>query len=234
MQRAVGSAYQRARSPAQKAERSARIVAAARELLAEGRDSRDLSLSDLARRAGMAKSNVYRYFESREAVLLMLLAEDWTAWAAEMGAVAAEVEANLHRPVAARLEEVAARLAAATTRRPQLCKLMSVLPSVLEQNVSLDTVRAFKRGSATLRAEVRAALHGALPELGIEQHDELLGLVFVFLVGGWPLAHPVPCVREALRLEGLDAMHGDFEGEMARAYVLLARGLLVLAEERGR
>ena len=62
-------AYQRARSPEQKAERTEQILSAAEAMLAEGQDSSALSLNVLAKRAGMAKSNIYRYFESREALL---------------------------------------------------------------------------------------------------------------------------------------------------------------------
>src|SRR4051812_50004066 len=39
-----------------------------------------LSLNELSRRVGLAKSNVLRYFESREAVLLELLDAAWREW----------------------------------------------------------------------------------------------------------------------------------------------------------
>ena len=43
-----------------------------------------VTLNELSRRAGLAKSNVLRYFESREAVLLELLDSDWQDWLAQL------------------------------------------------------------------------------------------------------------------------------------------------------
>src|ERR1700742_2928047 len=40
----------------------------------------DVTLNELSRRVGLAKSNVLRYFESREAVLLDLLGSQWQEW----------------------------------------------------------------------------------------------------------------------------------------------------------
>src|ERR1700761_8818821 len=40
----------------------------------------DVTLTELSRRVGLAKSNVLRYFESREAVLLDLLGSQWQEW----------------------------------------------------------------------------------------------------------------------------------------------------------
>ncbi|MDX6524592.1 MAG: hypothetical protein QOI43_103, partial [Gaiellales bacterium] len=60
-------AYQRARSAEHKEERREAILAAARELAAE-RSVREVSLGDIARRVGLAKSNVLRYYETREEV----------------------------------------------------------------------------------------------------------------------------------------------------------------------
>ncbi len=60
--------FRRARSPARKALRRAALLRAAAELVdADGPEG--VSLAAIAARAGGAKSNVYRYFESREEIL---------------------------------------------------------------------------------------------------------------------------------------------------------------------
>jgi AcrR family transcriptional regulator len=62
---------QRARSDEQREVRRRAILDAAAAMLDEMRWRR-VSLNELSRRVGLAKSNVLRYFESREAVLFEL------------------------------------------------------------------------------------------------------------------------------------------------------------------
>ena len=61
--------FERARQPEQKELRREAILEAATELLAE-KGLHDISLSAIARRAKLSKANLYRYFESREAIFL--------------------------------------------------------------------------------------------------------------------------------------------------------------------
>jgi AcrR family transcriptional regulator len=61
------------------------ILAAAAGMLAE-MPVADVSLTELSRRVGLAKSNVLRYFDSREAVLLELLDDAWRDWLAGLAA----------------------------------------------------------------------------------------------------------------------------------------------------
>ena len=71
--------FQRARSPEQRAERRRSILDTASVMLAE-MPVADVTLNELARRVGLAKSNVLRYFDSREAVLLELLHAALQEW----------------------------------------------------------------------------------------------------------------------------------------------------------
>src|SRR3954467_13025473 len=71
--------FQRARSDEQRAERRRTILATAETMLTE-MPVAQLSLNELSRRVGLAKSNVLNYFESREAVLLELVDTETAAW----------------------------------------------------------------------------------------------------------------------------------------------------------
>ena len=55
------------------------IMAVARDMLAE-KNVGDISLRELSDRVGLAKSNVLRYFDSREAIFLEVLDEEFAAW----------------------------------------------------------------------------------------------------------------------------------------------------------
>lgn len=220
----MARAYQRARSPEQKAQRTEQILSTAETMLAEGQAVTSLSLNELARRAGMAKSNVYRYFESREAILLALLEERTKTWAAEAAHELASIDRR--RSVAHRIETMASIMAHGVGKRPVMCHLISVLPSVLEHNVSMEVVRAYKLASLTVMHELAGAMQRSLPELALEAHGELLHHAFAFIVGSWPLAHPAPMVVEALQIPELAEFNHDFERDLTRVVTLMARGML--------
>src|SRR3984957_2847590 len=75
--------FQRARSEEQREARRRAILDAAVAMLAE-MPVAEVTLNELSRRAGLAKSNVLRYFESREAVLLELLDSAWQDWLVQL------------------------------------------------------------------------------------------------------------------------------------------------------
>ena len=143
--------FQRARRPEHKRQRYEAILAAARTLAV--RDGvRAVSLADIAAAVGMHKSALLRYFETREEIYLRLAADDWRDWVAAMRVALAPLPAGS-------VAEVAAAFATTLGERPLLCDLLTHAPLNLERNVSLETVREFKRtavGSVDeLSAQVR-------------------------------------------------------------------------------
>ena len=64
--------FQRARQPNQIAERKEAVLRAALKLF-QKHGLENVSLNDIAQEIGCAKSNLYRYFESREHIYLLLL-----------------------------------------------------------------------------------------------------------------------------------------------------------------
>ena len=79
----TAGSFQRARQPAQKQQRREALLHAAATLLDE-HGLEGVSLSAIARQAGLAKSNVYRYFDSREQILLELFAADEAVWVGQL------------------------------------------------------------------------------------------------------------------------------------------------------
>jgi AcrR family transcriptional regulator len=177
------------------------------------------SLSAIARAAGISKANLYRYFESREAILLAVaLAElrEWTAaLAAELSALAGSGD----------LEAVADVLATSLARRPRLCALISSLSSVLEHNVSEAVVVDFKRQFAALTDDPTRALHAAVPALSPADARALLTYAYLFVAGAWPSSNPPPVVAQVLAREEFADMCVSFEPTIRAHALTLLRGL---------
>ncbi len=212
--------FQRARHPEQKEQRRLSILAAAREMLDEA-GPEDLSLNKLARRAGLAKSNVYRYFESREEVLMHVLQSDLDDFLSDLESRLGGLRGK------SRTDRFVEHIVKSVSDRPRLCQLVSVLSSVLEQNLSAEGVRSFKRATLGRVQRTILAAHDAVPELSISQHLEVMRYAFALLVGLWAATHPGPTVERVLAEDPeLAAMHNGFETDFERGLKLVVRGLL--------
>jgi AcrR family transcriptional regulator len=226
----AGPDFRRARRPEQREQRRQAILDAAAAMLAEIPVA-DISLRELSRRVGLAGSNVLRYFETREGVFLALLdklSEEWLdQLERDLGA------SSSHAPVEP-VEQIAQTWARSLASRPLLCELTSVLAGVLERNVSVDSVRQFKRRAIARNVRLANLIQAALPDLSGGAALETASLATTLLAGLWPLANPGPVVRAATEDPELAAAHVDFTGRMTRGLVLLLAGQLATGKARER
>ncbi|GIE92734.1 TetR/AcrR family transcriptional regulator [Paractinoplanes rishiriensis] len=156
--------FQRARNDEQREIRRRAILDTAAAMLDE-MPVADVGLNELSRRVGLAKSNVLRYFESREAVLLELLDYFLRNWLAELaGELAAGVDPG--RPAVDRAGRLADVLSRSLADRPVLCDLFNAQGGVLEHNVSVEVVRRHKRDSLESLGALAELVRRHVPELG--------------------------------------------------------------------
>ena len=209
--------FQRARRPEQREVRRQAILDVAEAMLAQDPTS-GISLREISRRVGLATSNVLRYFESREAIFLELLARESTSW---LDALEHELDALEPSTGVPACERVAGIWAATLVDRPTLCELWSVMSSVLERNVSVETVRTFKRGAIARNQRLADLVARRIPGLRPEAAVEVASMASAFMAGVWPLANPGPTVVAATEDPDLLAAHVDFRSRLARMLVLL-------------
>lgn len=210
--------FQRARRPEQKEERRQHLLDTAKTALRGGMEVSELGLNELARQAQMTKSNVYRYFENREELLLALLEEESDQWRADLGA-------RLAAAPQLTLEQIARDFASSCASRPLMCRLFSILPSIIERNVSPERLTEFKRNSVTLLGDVAEQLHRLAPALPLTAYLEFLRLAIALMIGLWPLASPAVALCGVLELPELQPLRYDFETDLAAGLLLVLRGL---------
>jgi AcrR family transcriptional regulator len=218
--------FQRARSEEQRQARREAILRAAAGMLAE-MPVAELSLNELSRRVGLAKSNVLRYFESREAVLLDLLDSAWRSWLDRLAAdLPRRVDAAA--PVADRRERTAGAVAASLAGERLLCELMSVSAGVLEHNVSPAVARSYKLSAIANTKALGALVHGRLPELSAEGAANFAAGTLAATTGIWPLAQPSEAMLTLYEQEPeLAVLRLDFGGALGEFLATLLAGCLV-------
>ncbi len=204
----TSTAFQRARTAEQQQQRRDDILAAARSLLAD-LPLESISLRELARTVGLSKSNVVRYFPTREAVFLAVLVEDSAVWLDDLAeALAGRGRARSGR---GRNAEVARAVAASLVRHPRCCELLSAAQGVLERNVDVETARWFKQSALDVLVRLGDAVGGRLPVLTPRQRFEVAGITWITVAGAWPASRPSPPVAEALSTPHLAPLTVDLE-----------------------
>ncbi|WP_191297797.1 TetR/AcrR family transcriptional regulator [Lentzea cavernae] len=213
--------FQRARTDEQRNERRRQILDAAAAMLTEVPVA-GLTLTALSRRVCLAKANVLRYFESREAVLLALLEAEIADWISELESATPGAGTAPERG-----DRLADLLATSLTRRPVLCDLISAQSTVLERNISADTALQHKRAVLGYLGTLVRFTGRHLPELGDEDAATLMQTVMLTAVAAWPGSRPPQAVLDAYAADpALAVMCVDFTDVVRRTTEVVAAGLL--------
>jgi AcrR family transcriptional regulator len=229
----MGTTFQRARSDEQRAIRRQAILDTTATMLQE-MPVADVSLNELSRRVGLAKSNVLRYFDSREAVLLELLdalTREWLEHLATELPAAVSARARYER----RAEQLAGALARSLAERPVLCDLLSAQAAVLEHNVSVAVIASFKRRAVVSATALVGLVVEALPELTEDQAWRLVLGALLLASALWPHATPPQAVFDAYEQDPeLGAMRLEFVPTLEDNVTTLAVGLHARARRASR
>jgi TetR/AcrR family transcriptional regulator len=209
--------FQRARQPDQINLRREALLAAAAELFdTEGPGG--AGLNAIAARAGFTKSNVYRYFESREDVLLALFLDEFDRLS---DAIEAAISARPVGDTAA----VAEAITVCFVAQPRCCHLMSIFSSVLEQNVSEKTIESVKRHLRRRTEGIVAALMNRLPGAKPEDCGWAITMTSALVAGMWPGVHPSAAVAAVLAKPEFAHMLLQPERDLKRAIAALLAGI---------
>ncbi|MEU6011875.1 TetR/AcrR family transcriptional regulator [Streptomyces sp. NPDC047453] len=216
--------FQRARSEEQREIRRQAVLDTTASMLEE-MPVGDISLNELSRRVGLAKSNVLRYFESREAILLELLDRAWQQWTADLPALLdAGIDATA--PMSRRGDQFAAAVTASLAERRVLCDLLSSQTGVLEHNVSPQVAARYKRAAVANVAEVATLARRHLPELG-DSAPQLTVAVIMAIGAVWTHARPSKAMLAAYEADpSLAVFKMDFATALQEMLATLTAGAL--------
>jgi AcrR family transcriptional regulator len=220
----MATTFQRARSEEQRAVRTQAILETAAAMLEE-MPVADVSLNELSRRVGLAKSNVLRYFESREAVLLELLARSVREWVDQL---ATDLPTAVRRRSAfkRRAEQLSGAVVGSLVAHPVLCDLISAQAGVLERNVSVEAIIRSKLATLADAETLTALVQDALPELSPDDAWQYMIATWLMTAALWAHRRPPAALVEACAAdERLAPMHLDFADTLTVHLTTLAIGL---------
>lgn len=210
--------FQRARNAEQKQQRRNDIVAAAATLFVDhGFDG--VSLNAIAREVGLAKSNIYRYFGSREEIFLALVAADYGEYVEAVRAALAPLEAS------GDIDAVGAAFASIAAARPRLCALTAVLSSVIELNISEEAFVEFKTQVRAVSDAITAAMRQALPDLPEAAAYDFQRYLQALAAGLWPMAKTSTKFSHIMERPEFHNFCVEFERDLTSSTIAVLRGL---------
>jgi AcrR family transcriptional regulator len=226
---AASETFLRARRPEQKQQRREDILAAARELALIG-GVRGVSLAGIAARAGIDKSALLRYFETREQIFLELTAREWAPWvrALHHGLDGVAPGSGDARPGSGDAADMVADVVARSFGdRPLFCDLLAHAPLNLERNVSSTAVRGYKLISLGAVGEAADVVHRALPDLTEQECREFIAAIASLAGSLWQIANPVPALAAMFAADPALALAClDLVPRLRRTAEILLAGLI--------
>ncbi len=211
--------FQRARKPEQKQQRRDDIIAATAALF-EQHGFEGVSLNAIAREAGLAKSNVYRYFGGREEIFLALVAVDYDDYVAAVGEALAPLSGSDD------VTAVGTAIAKTAAARPRLCALTAVLSSVIEQNISEEAFVAFKTQVVAVSDRIASVLRDALPSIGEPAAYEFQRYLQALAAGLWPMAQTSDKFDHVMARPEFGNFCVAFEQDLVASVVAVLGGLV--------
>ncbi|NTX09838.1 TetR family transcriptional regulator [Myxococcus sp. CA056] len=179
----------------------------------------EVKMADVAERAGLAKGTVFLYFPTKEALFLALLEDLLFSWFARLDARLCQPDAPWTGPWLAR--SVAQSLEAETS----LTRLLAMLQTVLEQNVSVEQARRFKERLLQAMLHIGALLEARLDFLRPGEGPRVLVHLHALVTGLRQMADVAPVAREVLASPHMAPLRIDFTAELTAALTTLLRGL---------
>jgi len=201
--------FQRARKPEQREARREAILAAAAALFdAEG--VQGTGLNAIAAKAGFTKSNIYRYFESREEVLLSLMIESFDG-------LTEDLATSMPKLSIGDIAGLARLTAQGFAQRPRLGKLMAILSTILETNLSEERIIALKRQLPGMLDRVARAIQGVLPGASLDDCRWAAGMTGTLVTGMWPNLHPGSTAAKVMERPEFTVFRPSIEHDLERA-----------------
>jgi AcrR family transcriptional regulator len=206
----------------QKQWRRARLIDAARELFLKHPYS-DILMETVARHANVAKGTVYLYFSSKEALFLALSTEEFTTFFDSLD------DAFAAMPGDAPPETLVEGFCKVLRAQPVLVKLLSLLPGVLEHNVSLEEALAFKDLLRRRALRTGALIESRLRFLRAGDGARLLARAHALLVGFRQASEVSPVMEAVYARPGMEIFRIDFYRDFAEILTVLLEGLAARA-----
>lgn len=195
--------FQRARSNEHIQERIREIILAASKIY-DSIGYEGLSFSAISELTKFTRPTIYKYFNTKEEILLMILLADMEAW---MSSLLNAFKINKIYS----LEEIADIWINTMTQNYRLLNLYSILFTLIEKNVSVEALAEFKKEVLRLQAAMVALLEQLFPKASQEDLSNFVIQQLGLALGLYPMCQLCDVQIKAIEMSGIHYVAPDFK-----------------------
>lgn len=210
--------WQRARSEEQIQHRISEIVDATARLY-ENHSFEEISFALIAEEAKFTRSNLYKYFSSKEEIFLAFLIQDTQLWRVEL-------QKNCRRCKVKSIDKFASVWVKTMIKHKRFLDLLSLLPTFLEKNVTEQSLVDFKRRVADELKMLSELSCETFPALSPAKAREFLELQLASAIGLYQITNLSEMQRRVLEYPEFKHMKIDFNSYLQKSVKYLLCGLM--------
>ena len=210
--------WQRARTDEKRNERKEAIYTAALTLFKKSGYNK-VSFNGIAAEASFTKSNMYRYFSSKEEIFLNVFADLFESWVNEYSKQLQTLEQDVQ------VETFAYVWFNSMLSHPRLLDLMPILFVSLERNSSFEQLLKFKRLAMNLLYSTTLDISRIYPEIAGEKAFKFLTLSYAATANYWAATMQSDALKKIYQLDEFQALKPDFEKDLTTSIEIIIRGL---------
>ncbi|MCG6144431.1 TetR/AcrR family transcriptional regulator [Leptospira bandrabouensis] len=185
--------------------------------LLQKKDWAELSMDEVAKRAKIAKGTLYLYFPTKEDLCLRVHNADYEAWFLDM-------EGFLKETKVVDAEVFSNWFVDSMDRHVRFLKLLPIVPTILEKNASVDTIREFKLSLKDQIYKILPLLIKVFPFFNGQSAFLFLMQCHALAIGSWSHGFPSNQVKDAVKENGLDMFVLDYKKFLRTSILTLLNG----------
>lgn len=210
--------WQRARTDEKKSERKEAIYKAAFALFKKnGYDN--VSFNSIASEAGFTKSNMYRYFSSRDEIFLNVFAELFEKWFEDCSKRLKKLKQDDV------IKHFAKTWVKSLMSHPQFLDLTPMLFVSLEKNSSFEQLLEFKKLSKNLLYKISIEISRIYPDIQGEKAFKFLTLSFAATSNYWAAASQNETLKKIYQQDEFKELEPNFEEDLTTSIEIIIHGI---------
>ncbi|WP_020620551.1 TetR/AcrR family transcriptional regulator [Paenibacillus daejeonensis] len=178
----------------------------------------EIDLAKIAKETTFTRGNLYKYISSKEEIYLLVALDELQGWVADL-------KQTFDQDLSDDIDAFSQQWAEAADRHPRFLKLISMLFTIIERNVTLEKLVEFKKQYIVAIAELGEVMQAVFPAWDDKTIQKFFDLQSHYVIGLFPYTSPAPIQREAMERAGFHVEPIQFVDKVAEFVAYTVRYL---------